>query len=175
MKRILWSLLAVIVAGVGFYGIAGRKAPTAAPAKKQPLVAVMPVRRGSVSESLTATGKVEAAAQVDILPKVEQRIVSMPFREGDRVAAGQVLARLDTTEMDRQLDQARAEERVARAVLQDWWPEAATRKWNRRGRSFARRGPASPAPRRLSATCAPCTSSGTSRNRPWTRPMARSG
>jgi RND family efflux transporter MFP subunit len=119
LKRILWVILAVILVGAVFYTVASRKAPAVATTKKKPLVAVMAVQLGDMAEVLSATGKVEASAQVDILPKVEQRIVWMPFREGDRVTAGQVLARLDTTELSRQFDQARAEERVARAVLND--------------------------------------------------------
>ena len=119
MKRAIGVIVALALVGLGMYVVRGRSGKQTAPPKKQPLVTVAPVTLGNIAESLSVTGKVEPVISIDVVPKVEQRIVWMPLREGDRVQAGQVVARLDPTELSRQLDQARAEERVAAASLRD--------------------------------------------------------
>jgi HlyD family secretion protein len=66
--------------------------------------------------SLLASGHVEAT-DVHVAAKVGGRLTSFAVEEGDRVAAGQVLARLDTTDTALSLAQARAERGQAAAEL----------------------------------------------------------
>ena len=113
----LLGILATVLAGCG-----GRSAngPSAAAAqKKTPLVEVAVVQRGDIARVLQTTGTVVSANEVQVSPKVEQRIIWLTVREGDRVTKGQVLARLDATELEAQSRQARAEVRVAQARLRD--------------------------------------------------------
>lgn len=121
MKRAVWIVL-VVALGAAAWWLIGRvqgNQKEAGPTKKVPLVAVKPVEIGTIVETVSASGSVESRNVVDILPKIEQRIVWMPAREGDRVAAGQLVARLDTVETQRQLDQALSEVRVSEASLRD--------------------------------------------------------
>ena len=87
--------------------------------KKMPLVAITPVTTAALERTVNTTGTVVADAEVKLIPKVEQRIVALPVVEGSRVAAGQILARLDSAEAEAQLRQAEAELAVAGATLRD--------------------------------------------------------
>lgn len=72
-------------------------------------------RHASV-DRLEASGSIEAT-QVDVAPKIEGRVIQLLAVEGDRVQAGQVLARLDDREARAQVDQARAAVTAAEAKV----------------------------------------------------------
>jgi RND family efflux transporter MFP subunit len=61
------------------------------------------VERGNVAETVTYTGQAVGFVEQDVNPRVSGVIVSMPHYVGDRVKKGQVLARLDTSQLDPQL------------------------------------------------------------------------
>jgi len=65
---------------------------------------------------MTASGHVEAT-DVRISAKVGGTLLSLPFEEGDRVAAGAEFARIDTVDARLALDTARAERGQAEADL----------------------------------------------------------
>ena len=114
---IVLSIPAALLGGCG-----GRSANTpsaAAAQKKTPLVEVAVAQRGDIARVLQTTGTVASANEIQVSSKVEQRITWLTVREGDRVTKGQVLARLDMTELDAQTRQAQAEVRVAQARLRD--------------------------------------------------------
>jgi len=113
----LLGIFATVLAGCGSRSADGPSA--AAAQKKTPLVEVAVVQRGDIARVLQTTGTVVSANEVQVSPKVEQRIIWLTVREGDRVTKGQVLARLDATELEAQSRQARAEVRVAQARLRD--------------------------------------------------------
>lgn len=62
-------------------------------------------------------GRVEAE-QVDVATKIAGRIEAVLAREGEMVRAGQVLARMDTRELEAALRQAEAQARQARRMLE---------------------------------------------------------
>jgi HlyD family secretion protein len=62
---------------------------------------------------VSSNGRIEAT-EVDVASKLAGRLTEVLAREGDRVEAGAVLARLDTESLAAQLRQARAELRRAR-------------------------------------------------------------
>jgi HlyD family secretion protein len=66
--------------------------------------------------ALRASGYVEAT-EVTIAPEVGGRLVELRVKEGDRVAAGDVIARLETRDAELQIDRLRAERTVAEAQL----------------------------------------------------------
>jgi HlyD family secretion protein len=63
-----------------------------------------------------ASGHFEAT-EVRLASKVGGRLLSLPFWEGDRVKAGEVVAKLDTTDAEHELARARAELDAADARL----------------------------------------------------------
>ena len=68
------------------------------------------------SNQLRASGYVEAT-EVTVAPEVGGRLVEVAVKEGDRVAQGAVIARLDTRDTELQMARIRAERDVATAQL----------------------------------------------------------
>ncbi|MEP0775043.1 MAG: HlyD family efflux transporter periplasmic adaptor subunit [Acidobacteriota bacterium] len=66
--------------------------------------------------AIRASGHVEAT-EVRLAATVGGRLLEAPFEEGERVRAGEVVARLDTALMDHELARARAEAEAADARL----------------------------------------------------------
>src|SRR5579872_1666175 len=115
MKR--WLMVFIPLAALGaFYGwrLRGRQADAAAQAKPQatqpktPEVSVAPPAVRDVVETFEAIGSVESPFNVRIAPNVAGRIDFLQVREGDRVTAGQVLVRIDPSQIEAQVGHERA-------------------------------------------------------------------
>jgi HlyD family secretion protein len=92
------------------------KKPAAAPVQAAGVpVAVTEVTAGSMSESVPVTGTLKALGEADIRPQLAARVQEVQVREGDTVAAGQVLVTLDQTDANAQLVQAQAALSTAQA------------------------------------------------------------
>jgi multidrug efflux pump subunit AcrA (membrane-fusion protein) len=79
-------------------------------------------KRQDIVRTFAAVGSVEAPVAVDVAAKVTGRLTYLGAREGDRVSAGQVLARLDPAEVEalvrqKQAALAQARSRLAEARL----------------------------------------------------------
>lgn len=64
-----------------------------------------------------ATGKVEATNRVEVVAPFAARLLTLKVKEGDRVAAGQVLGELDTTDVEESVKEAEAALAAAEAEL----------------------------------------------------------
>ena len=111
------GMVATLLGGCGRSG--NKNLGSAQVQKKISLVEAQAVKRGNISRMIQTTGTVVWRGEADISPKVEQRIVELKVEEGDRIMAGQVLVKLDSTELDAQMRQAASEVRVAEARLRD--------------------------------------------------------
>lgn len=80
-------------------------------------VEVAPVSRGDFVASAEFVGTLQAKATADLYAKVNGQILEMRADTGDRVRAGQVLARIDPGELNERVEQARAAQRMAEATL----------------------------------------------------------
>ena len=78
------------------------------------LVACAGCREPAPSNTIRVSGHVEAT-EVQIAPEVGGRLVELRVNEGDRVAAGDLVARLDTRDIDLQIAAARADRATAAA------------------------------------------------------------
>jgi len=76
-------------------------------------VDVAVVRGQRVEEVITGTGQVEAVQSVQLRPEVEGRIVEVLFNDGQRVAEGDSLFRVDDAELRAQVTRAEAERDLA--------------------------------------------------------------
>ena len=118
----LWLLLAavaVVAAGVAAFFLLGQGrslAPRLASRKVETVTASI-VSEGQATTILTATGYVEAERKADLSPKITSRITEMNVTEGSRVKKGDVIARLDHTDIDAQLADAKAAWTNAKAEL----------------------------------------------------------
>ncbi len=76
--------------------------------KKSVPVSVTEVKRGDLVQTEDFSATIEAKSVVDVTPKLTGRIASVYVEEGQRVKKGQLLARVETRELEVQLDQAQA-------------------------------------------------------------------
>lgn len=118
MKRIWIALIVLlVVAGllVAGFGLRDRQARAQAGLPEDGEVYV--VSRGEVVEVIEASGSLEPAAEVALGFSTPGELVEIYVATGDEVRQGEVLARLDTTDLELQLAQARAGLNAAQANL----------------------------------------------------------
>jgi len=78
-----------------------------------------PVTRGELAVHVTATGTLEPVNQVEVGTEVSGTIEAVQVDYNDRVRKGDVLARLDTTQLEARFRQSEAALALARARVQD--------------------------------------------------------
>jgi HlyD family secretion protein len=112
-KRFNWLimiLIALIVSGVGMRFVSRRK--DAHPNMQSRTV---PVQTQSLKVSFEASGTIEPITSVNISPKNAGRLTALYVEQGDKVKAGQLLARMDSANLTAELAQAQAELAQAQA------------------------------------------------------------
>jgi RND family efflux transporter MFP subunit len=110
---LLLAAIAVVAVGVAAYFLAGR---SLRPRTVEVVTAAL-LTEGQATTVLTATGYVEAERKADLSPKITSRITELNVTEGTRVRRGDVIARLDHTDLDAQLAERRAAWVNAKAEL----------------------------------------------------------
>src|SRR5512134_2212594 len=110
---ILGGAVLVVAIGVAAWFLAGR---SLRPRTVEAVTASL-LTEGQATTVLTATGYVEAERKADLSPKITSRITELNVTEGTRVKKGDVIARLDHTDLDAQLAEKRAGWVNARAEL----------------------------------------------------------
>lgn len=112
---ILIALIAMVTGG--YLAYARYSAPAAAPVAVGPTI---PVRRGTVAATVTTSGNVVAARQARLTLAASGRLKELTVQLGDRVAEGQVLAKLDATQLELKLAQAESNLRTANLKLEQF-------------------------------------------------------
>jgi HlyD family secretion protein len=86
-------------------------------AQAQPATTTTTVTRGSIEETVSASGNVIARQEASLAFATSGEIAAVPVIEGQQIQAGEVLARLDTTSLERQVARSQASLDTARARL----------------------------------------------------------
>jgi HlyD family secretion protein len=107
---LIWSILLFAIIFAGYKWLEGGK-DSAVEYK------TAEAQRGDLTVTVTATGNLEPTNQVDVGTEVSGTIESVEVDYNDVVKAGQVLARLDTTMLEAQVNQSRSAVESARANL----------------------------------------------------------
>lgn len=81
-------------------------------------VRIEPAAVKEVVERVSSPGLVEPVTKVDISAEVSERIVDMPFREGDVVKKGDVVVRLDDRDLRARMESAAARRASAQSRLE---------------------------------------------------------
>jgi HlyD family secretion protein len=110
---LLGGAVLVVAIGVAAYFFAGRSLRP----RTVEVVTASLLTEGQASTMLTATGYIEAERKADLSPKITSRITELNVTEGTRVKRGDVVARLDHTDLDAQLAEKRAAWINAKAEL----------------------------------------------------------
>ncbi|MCS7187212.1 MAG: HlyD family efflux transporter periplasmic adaptor subunit [Armatimonadota bacterium] len=100
-KWLVVAIVLVIASGAGFWW--WRKTKTATPAK----FAI--IQRETLTLAVREVGTIEPLVKVAVKSKVAGRIMAIRVQEGDFVRKGQVIAIIDPTELERQVNQVKAE------------------------------------------------------------------
>ncbi len=111
-----WLVLAAVVivaAGIAAFFLTGKTLG----GKTVETVTASVVTEGQATTILSATGYVEAERKADLSPKITSRITELNVTEGTHVRTGDLIARLDHTDLDAQLADARAAWVNAKAEL----------------------------------------------------------
>ncbi len=66
------------------------------------------VKQEAVAERFATVGSLEAAEQVTVVPEIDGRVESLPFREGGRIAKGGLIAQLDDAQLKADAERADA-------------------------------------------------------------------
>lgn len=83
-------------------------------------VNVVPAQRDAKPKQLTLPGNIEAFQEATLYPRTNGYIKKWHVDIGDLVKTGQLLAEIETPEVDQQLAQARANFEIARVTAQRW-------------------------------------------------------
>lgn len=116
MKRLIAVVLPVLVLGglitwrvqAKHQDVAAMARQGIARAQALPQVGVAVAETREITSVFKGTGTLEAPLNVKISPKISGRINYLQVQEGDRVRRGQVLVRLDASEIEAQVRQAEA-------------------------------------------------------------------
>ena len=140
LGRMFFGLLAVVAAVLGWcvwHGISNRVAASTALAAESKensalLVLVVHPKPGSPIQELVLPGNTQALAEAPIYARTSGYLKTWTADIGTRVKAGQLLAQIETPELDQQLEQARADLETAKAnlALSDLTAERLTRLQN---------------------------------------------
>jgi RND family efflux transporter MFP subunit len=127
-RRSIWVILAVCLLAAGVAGAmlkrpaagkAAAEASTQAPEVMEFLPTdVMQVKAGELRQLLPLSGSLRAYTQASVKAKVPGDVRDVLVREGEAVKAGQVLIRMDTSDYQARVDQARGALQAARGQLE---------------------------------------------------------
>ncbi|MBP7868632.1 MAG: efflux RND transporter periplasmic adaptor subunit [Firmicutes bacterium] len=108
MKRraIAVTAIALLALATVVGGVAWRRRQEAAQSTATPSYRPVPVSRGTLSRSISATGNLSAAAQIDVYPEKSGIVDAVLVDVGREVTAGDVLVRLAQDQID--VQQARS-------------------------------------------------------------------
>lgn len=116
-KNKLLKWLLIIVGVLIVFAIVGRKAGWIGGVPKKQVTAEK-VKRRTIVETVSASGKIQPEVEVKISPDVSGEIVEMPVKEGDRVKKGDLLARILPDIYQSYVDRAVASVNSSRANLE---------------------------------------------------------
>ncbi len=108
-------LVVVLLAGGGYTYY--RLVLTSAQAEEQPTIQTTQAYQGSIVISVDGTGNLMPAAEVNVGFQTSGLLVELDVQVGDHVEAGQVLGRLDTTDLELAVEKAKAQLDQAQAGL----------------------------------------------------------
>jgi RND family efflux transporter MFP subunit len=117
-RRLRWTLVAVVVLASGLVlGKMNAQSKVALPAGASAVV-----QRGPLLVKVRETGKVEPGQQAQIRSRVGGVVTEVAVLEGQDVRAGDVLLKLDPTDLRRDVERVRAdmEEKQAQLRLANW-------------------------------------------------------
>lgn len=114
-KLIIIGIIAIVfIAGCNLFSSKGDNAETG----KQSQMKTAKVERGNISQLISTTGTIEPLKVVEVSSKANGEIIRMPVKEGDYLNKGDLIAEIERTYAQDDVDQAKADLRSANARLE---------------------------------------------------------
>jgi RND family efflux transporter MFP subunit len=107
-RRIIFVALAALALAITGYWLF---------APRDPEVATLIIKKAPADRVLAVNGRIRPRLQVDIRPSLGGELIALPFDVGDRVAAGQVIAKIDDAPEQAAISQAQASVSTQQATL----------------------------------------------------------
>ena len=124
LTRLIVALAVLAAAALGWRGLRARQAAqqtqaasAAAPVIELRALDVAPVELRELAVSLPISGSLRAVRSAFVKARVPGELLGLTVREGDRVQAGQVIARVESTEYDERMRQAQRQAEAAQAQV----------------------------------------------------------
>lgn len=123
-RRVVVAALAIVVGAAAAWWHHARSTPVPAVQAQSPTVMelapteVATVTRKALVRRLPVSGTVTSMLKTTVRARVPGEVLEVMFREGERVAAGAILARIDTRSLEAQVASARAARDKASADLE---------------------------------------------------------
>jgi RND family efflux transporter MFP subunit len=113
------GLVSLLIVAVGCGGDSGGSSAWSGNGFSRPAATVTAeaIRQGSFAVEAQFVGVLEATSAADLFARTSGQIVEVSADSGDRVRAGQLLARIEPDEAEKAVEQARAALRIAEATL----------------------------------------------------------
>jgi len=116
VRLVIAGVLVVAMSGVGYAGYYFLQEPLAVQATEAP--ETVAVRRGDITATVSVSGSVAPREQVNVSFKTGGQVTKVYVAEGDTVRQGDLLATLDTIDVETQIAQAESALRIAQINLQ---------------------------------------------------------
>jgi HlyD family secretion protein len=100
-KIVMWAVIVIVVLGAAAMFLTSGK-------EEAITVQTEKVSTRTITEVVQATGKIQPEVQVKVSSEVSGEIVDLPFKEGDRVTKGQLVAKIKPTTFEAQYEAAEA-------------------------------------------------------------------
>lgn len=110
-KLIIFSIIGIVIVVLVLLVILGSKRETVLTIQSEK------IQRRTITQLVSATGKIQPEVQVKINAEVSGEIISLPVREGQRVTKGQILVRIKPDAYQAGVEQAQAAMNMSEANL----------------------------------------------------------
>lgn len=111
-KIIILAAVLLVIVIIAVKGMSGG-------GEQLPIVQTSPLERGAIMQTLSLSGPVSGTDSVDVVSNLHTEILEITVKEGDKVEEGQVLARLNSAELERQIAIAQNEYDLAQTTYQE--------------------------------------------------------
>ncbi|MFA6171805.1 MAG: biotin/lipoyl-binding protein [Patescibacteria group bacterium] len=101
--KIITAIIVIVIGGGGYYYFGSNKSSAAPPA-----YVIGKVEKGAIITSVSGTGQVTATNQLDLKPQISAKILTVNVKAGQNVKTGDVLATLDSKDLQKSLKDAKA-------------------------------------------------------------------